>query len=133
MMAGEPDKKVWISRSEAVAVYVLTLVFVCCVTVIAVRQRRAGRGVEIIRASGEDLSYRVDVNRAGPAELMLLPGIGKVRAQRMVSWREKNGPFRSLDDVAKAAGLSHKAMERIRDMITLGRAGDRSAISGGDG
>ena len=47
----------------------------------------------------------VDPNRAGPAELALLPGIGPRLAEAVVRYREAHGPFRCARDLEKVKGL----------------------------
>lgn len=56
----------------------------------------------------------LDLNRATKAELRLLPGLGDALAQRIVDHRERSGPFRSVDDLRKVAGIGSKTLERLR-------------------
>ena len=51
---------------------------------------------------------------------MLLPGIGRERAERIVNWRTEHGPFHTLEEVRKAAGMSARDLEGIRNLVTLG-------------
>ena len=64
----------------------------------------------------------VDINAAGVEELMSVPGIGEVIAQRIVEFREKNGAFASVDDLIKVQGIGEKSLARIRDRLTAGKA-----------
>lgn len=69
------------------------------------------------RAGGspEDVGYlKIDVNRAGMDELMLLPGIGPKKAEAVVEWRTKRGRFRSLDDLLEVRGIGKATLERLR-------------------
>lgn len=62
----------------------------------------------------------VDINRADAATLAKeLTGIGPTRAQAIVDYREKHGPYKSLDDLAKVKGVGIKAIERNRANIRL--------------
>src|SRR3989304_4574165 len=61
----------------------------------------------------------VDLNRASLKQLMILPGIGQKLAERIVKFREENGPFHSVEELASVPGVSPKLMERIRDQIEL--------------
>jgi len=63
--------------------------------------------------------YRVDINRARAAELNQLPGIGPKLAERIVSYRNANGPFRSIDDLRRVSGIGPKTLERIRSWICV--------------
>ena len=98
----------------------LAAVFVVWVAAIVARQRSVGDDIEVIRGGDSPASYRIDLNRAPVQELTLLPGIGRVRGDRIVKWREEHGRFESLDQVRKAAGLSAKGAERLRPLVTLG-------------
>ena len=62
----------------------------------------------------------VNINTAGQAELESLTGIGPVLAQRIMDYREANGPFQSLEDLLEVKGIGEKTLEKFRDEITLG-------------
>jgi competence ComEA-like helix-hairpin-helix protein len=63
---------------------------------------------------------RVNINTATVDELVTLPGIGKAYAQRIVEYRDKNGPFKKVEDLLNVRGIGEKTFERIRDRITVG-------------
>lgn len=66
---------------------------------------------------------KVDINRADAATLSAeLSGIGPAKAEAIVAWRQANGPFRSIDQLAEVKGIGLASVERIRDRITLGPA-----------
>ncbi len=57
----------------------------------------------------------VDVNTADAKTLAReLDGVGQAKAEAIVSYREKNGPFKSADDLAKVKGLGKKLIEQNR-------------------
>lgn len=64
----------------------------------------------------------VDVNHASAADLQSVPGIGKSLAQRIIDFREKNGPFAKVDDLLKVQGIGEKSLERLRPYLTVGKA-----------
>jgi competence protein ComEA len=70
------------------------------------------------------LAGPVNVNTADAATLAReLHGIGPAKAQAIVAHRDKHGPFRSADDLARVRGIGRKTVERNRDLIRLdGRA-----------
>lgn len=62
----------------------------------------------------------VNINTATAAELQTLPGIGPVLAQRILDYREANGPFRSVGDLGLVNGIGEKKLEEIWDYVTTG-------------
>ena len=106
---------------------ILACVIVGSVAVIAWRRHRLGSDIRVVESP--DARFRVNVNRAGKAELMLLPGIGEVRADRILSVRQK-GAFVSLEEVRLAGGMSLKQFQPVRDLITLGEPGQATESGG---
>ncbi len=60
----------------------------------------------------------VDVNTADAKTLAReLQGIGMSKAQAIISYREKNGPFKSVDDLAKVKGLGKKLVDQNKSNL----------------
>jgi competence ComEA-like helix-hairpin-helix protein len=59
----------------------------------------------------------LDLNRATKAELRLIPGLGDALAQRVVDHRDRSGPFRSVDELRKVAGIGPKTLDRLRHSL----------------
>lgn len=66
--------------------------------------------------SGENV---VNLNTAGMDELMTLSGIGESRAQAILTYREENGGFSSIEDIKNVSGIGEGIFERIKNMITV--------------
>ena len=47
----------------------------------------------------------VDINNAKPQDLVTLKGVGMKKAQAIVSYRQTNGPFASIEDLLKVQGI----------------------------
>lgn len=62
----------------------------------------------------------IDLNLASPSLLGTLPGIGVVLAQSIVDHREKNGPFRSVEEITDVPRIGPVTYQKIRDLVTVG-------------
>ncbi len=62
---------------------------------------------------------KININTAGQPDLESLPGIGPVLASRILDYRAKNGPFKSLDDLRKVPGLNKSTVEKIKDLVVF--------------
>lgn len=61
----------------------------------------------------------VNVNTAGMEELKSLPGIGDVKAESIIRFREENGAFAAAEDLIAVDGISAGLLEKIRPYITV--------------
>ena len=61
----------------------------------------------------------VTVNHAGTEELTLLPGVGQVYADHIISEREMNGPFFYPEDLEVVKGIGPKTIEKILPFLNL--------------
>jgi competence protein ComEA len=73
-----------------------------------------------LAAAAQEQAPRVDVNRATVQELETLPQVGPVLAQRIVEFREKHGPYKTVEDLIKVQGVGEKLLARLRDRVTVG-------------
>ncbi|MGE0683226.1 MAG: ComEA family DNA-binding protein [Candidatus Binatia bacterium] len=62
---------------------------------------------------------KVNINTADEAALMTLKGIGKGKAKTIIEYRQKNGPFKSVDDLTKVKGIGDKTLTQLRDLLTV--------------
>lgn len=60
----------------------------------------------------------ININTANQQELMRLPGIGEVYAQRIIDYRTTNGAFLSIEDIMKVSGIGSVTFENIKAQIT---------------
>jgi competence protein ComEA len=62
----------------------------------------------------------ININTASQGELTQLPGIGPTTAAAIITYREQNGPFASVDAITNVAGIGPARLEGIRHLITVG-------------
>jgi len=62
----------------------------------------------------------ININTATAAELDTLPGIGPTTAQKIIEYRDQNGPFINTEDIINVSGIGPGTYERIKDLITVG-------------
>ncbi len=81
---------------------------------------RAGR-VPVATTPEAWPDMRLDVNTAPATEFNALPGIGPRLADRVAAEREANGPYESVEDLARVAGIGPKLVQRIRPYVVCGQ------------
>ena len=69
--------------------------------------------------SAEQVSGKININKATSEQLMEIKGIGESYAKRIVEYREKNGPFKKIEDIMQVQGIGTKIFESIKDKIAL--------------
>src|SRR5215213_1666005 len=62
----------------------------------------------------------ININTASIAELDTLPGIGPSTAQKIIDYREQNGPFVSIEDIVNVPTIGPVTYDKIKDLITVG-------------
>lgn len=61
----------------------------------------------------------VDLNAATEAELDALPGVGPVTAKAIIAWRETNGRFTDVEQLAEVDGIGPARLARLRELVTV--------------
>jgi len=61
----------------------------------------------------------VNLNSATLEELMTLPGVGQTRAQSILDYRRKNGPFRRAEEIQNVPGIGDKMYEQMKRQLTV--------------
>lgn len=64
-------------------------------------------------------SGKVNINTAGVEELCTLSGIGEARAKVIISYRDSNGPFGSIEDIMNVSGIKQASFDRIKNDICV--------------
>jgi competence protein ComEA len=63
--------------------------------------------------------HPLNINLATEAELDLLPGIGSVKAAAIVTYRQQNGPFTTIDELQNVPGITATVFANIKDLISV--------------
>jgi len=66
-----------------------------------------------------DNSGKTNINTADTSELINLPGIGEIKAEAIVEYRDNNGAFKSIDEIKNVSGIGEALYERIKDKIIV--------------
>lgn len=70
-------------------------------------------------SSGKNGSTLIDLNKATKEQLMTLPGIGESKADLIISYRQENGSFSSIEDIMKIQGIKDRVFQNIKELITI--------------
>jgi len=61
----------------------------------------------------------VDLNKASAEELMTLKGIGPKTAERIIAYRQEQGPFQTVDQLVMVKGIGNAKFEKLKNQITV--------------
>ena len=69
--------------------------------------------------SSTDSAGKININTASKEELKTLNGIGDTRAESILSYRELNGPFQTIEDLMEVDGIKEGVFNKMKDSITV--------------
>ncbi|WP_251520375.1 MULTISPECIES: helix-hairpin-helix domain-containing protein [Staphylococcus] len=69
--------------------------------------------------SKSENSETINLNNATESDLMKVPGIGPVKAQAIIEYRDNEGSFNSVDQLTEIRGIGEKTLEKLRDYFTV--------------
>ncbi len=71
----------------------------------------------------------VNINTASASDLEALPGIGAKTAARIVEYRQKNGPFKKIEELMNVRGVGEKNFLKLKAQISVAAKPDGSAAA----
>lgn len=69
--------------------------------------------------NSDKVSRLININTADLEQLKEITGIGNIKAQSIIDYREANGGFKSLEELKNVDGIGDKTFEKIKEQITL--------------
>jgi competence protein ComEA len=82
---------------------------------------QAARKTASTRTEAKPAPATINLNTATAAELEKLPGIGQKVAARIVEYRQKNGPFKKVEELMNVQGIGEKSFLQFRSQLTVGQ------------
>ena len=71
-------------------------------------------------ASGQtNVSNKININTANLSQLQQLNGIGEKKAQQIIAYRQKNGQFKSVEDLMQVSGIGEKTFAALKDQLEV--------------
>jgi competence protein ComEA len=67
----------------------------------------------------KQLAGKLNLNTATEDQLMLLPTVGPAKAERIVSWRKKNGGFKRVADLRRVKGFGYKTFKKLEGYLDV--------------
>jgi competence protein ComEA len=61
----------------------------------------------------------LDLNSATAADLESLPGVGRSTAERIIEYRQKNGPFKKIEELMNVKGIGEKSFLKLKPLIAV--------------
>jgi len=76
----------------------------------------------VISAFSLQASEALNINSADAATIEhKLKGVGAIKAQAIVKYRQQNGPFKSIEELVNVSGIGEKTLDKIRSQISVSK------------
>lgn len=108
-------------RGAVITAFLLFIVLAGTV-VAAVRSVPQPSPIKVVQARYSTTAAQplmINVNTADKEELIRLPGVGEVIAERIMEYREEHGDFKAVEDLLNVKGIGEKTLEELKPYITI--------------
>jgi competence protein ComEA len=78
-----------------------------------------GMVIFVPKNSETNIENKISINKATLSELMMISGIGEVKARSIIAYRNSNGKFNSIEELLYVEGISQKLFDQIKDDICI--------------
>ena len=76
-------------------------------------------GSSNVNSKKDESNKKVNINTANKEELDTLPGIGEATAGKIIDYRNKNGKFKTKEEIKEVSGIGDSKYEQIKDLIEI--------------
>jgi competence protein ComEA len=71
------------------------------------------------RPARKEITGKLNLNTATEEQLLLLPTVGPSKAERIITWRKKNGGFKRIADLRRVKGFGYKTFKRLEPFLDI--------------
>ncbi len=102
-------------KCNLICIALLTLSVVFSINPVFAAEKKSKAAVKV----EQQLNSAIDINSAGVDDLVQLPGIGQKTAERILSYRQENGKFQSIEDLMNVKGIGQKKFNKLKSSVTI--------------
>ena len=101
-------------------VYFTILIIFVAVTVCVLLVHRTQNSYSLADVPSQRQLNKIDLNSATAEQLQIIPGVGPTLSQKIIDYREANGPFESVEDILEIDGIGMRLLSRFMTYATIG-------------
>ena len=115
-----PSKILEFSRKELITAFFLTITLLIGIGIkYTIDHHWWLPETRVVDTDPESIKLKIDLNSAEWYELIILPGIGEMKAKAIVEYRKGNGRFKAIEQLCKVNGIGKKTVSKIKDLVFI--------------